>query len=479
MKKKMKVSRYLHFLPVDKEMYIGWNRFFPSIFILNKSALELLDRIKKDKPIEANEEMERFFEELKKYRFLYEGDGNDPYKENFLNIVQQNIHELDCRAKDFYQLEEDYSELRLVNEECNLNCSYCVNHYGFPAPPAHTRVKKKLADKLRIINKCVDQFFSRKIKKGLQDAEISFNGGEILVDWPLVKKILQQISKKYPGINIKYQINTNLALLTEEMARFFKRHHFKVHISIDGYREAHNKTRKYHNGKGSFDDIIKKVERYRKINKKDSLVTFQGTIEYPDEFRPEEVYKMDKYGFVSARLAPNLLNVSEEDAKKKAILMGKFLELNSRYPFQVTELIFTKAKDKINQQEYQFSFNCRGLSGFHKLGIEINLSTLAASHLCGFIQQAALPMEKLRGDIYNPELWQVSYQFIKERMETVLKNCMECPLIGICVGGCILSGIDSRNRLNKAACVYQKEMWNIYVKKAYQDRKKKKEKVNC
>ncbi len=466
--KNLKVSEYLYFLPVDKETYIGWNRYFPSIFILNESALDLLDHIKNNKPIEDvdNEEIEHFFKEFKKYKFIYESDSDDdPSQKNFLNMVKQKLKEPDRRAKEFYRRKEDYEALNIVNNDCNLACSYCVINHEKKC--TWEGLKKKDADKLEIINMCVDQFISRKIKNGIHEAKIFFNGGEILIEWKLIKQIVQRISKKYKDMKIEYGINTNLTLLTGEIAEFFNQNDFEVHISIDGYRKAHNRTRKYHNGKGSFDEIIEKVEMVRKYNKEKGLKTFQGTLEYPDDFEPEEVYKMNKYGFDHARLAPNLLNASEEDTKKKAQLMREFLKLNSRHQFQVTELIFTKAKKKINQMEFQFSFNCPGLSGLPKLGIEINLSTLSLSHLCGFIPKTALPIEALQYNIYNPKLWEVSYKFIKDRMETLLENCMECELISICAGGCILSGIDNENRLNKAACVYQKEMWKIYVKKAY------------
>jgi radical SAM protein with 4Fe4S-binding SPASM domain len=468
--KNLKVSKYLHFQPVDNETSIGWNRFFPSIFILNDAALDLLDHIKNNKTIEDmdNEEIEHYLKAFKKYNFLYEGDsGDDPFKENFLKMVKQKLEEPERVAKEFYSQEKDYDDLKIVNDDCNLACAYCVNNYG----ENHTGIKKRDAA-LKFVNTCVDQFFARKIKNRSQEAKIFFNGGEILVHWDLIKQVVERISKKYKDIKLEYGINTNLTLLTEKIAEFFNRHNFKVHISIDGYREAHNRTRIYHNGKGSFDDIIEKLEIYRKYNKEKGMKSFQGTIEYPDRFKPGDVYKMDKYGFASARLAPNLLNCSEEDAKNKARLMGKFLKLNSLHEFQVTELIFNKLKNKINQEEYAFSFNCRGLSPRGKLGIEINLSTLSLSHLCGFIPAAALPFEELEYDIYNPKLWEVSFKFIRERMESLFKNCMECQLVGICAGGCILSGLDRENRLNKAACAYQKEMWKIYVKKAYEDSKK-------
>jgi sulfatase maturation enzyme AslB (radical SAM superfamily) len=454
---------------MGNDIFIGWNRYFPAVFILNDAALDVMDRIKNNQPLEINEEIEHYVREFKKYKFLYEiGSNSDPYRENFVRMVREEVEKPDRDARDFYRLKKDYAELKIVTDDCNLACAYCVNNYG----RSSAGIKKKDQEKLEIIHSCIDQFMSGKIKNGVREARIFFNGGEILVEWELIKEIVQRIAGKYRNIKVDYGMNTNLTLLTGEMAKFFNRYNFKLHISIDGYREAHNRTRTYHNGRGSFDDVIEKVEIYRRYNKKKGLKNFQGTIEFPDDFEPEEVYKMEQYGFTSARLAPNLLNCTEEDARKKARLMGRFLELNAFHQFQVTESVFTRLKDKINQQEYRFTFNCQGLSALHRMGIELNLSTLSLSHLCGFAPKAALPAEELGYDIYNPKLWEVSYEFIKGRMESVLKNCMECELVGICLGGCIMSGLDNENRLNKAACAYQEEMWNIYVKKAYEDSRK-------
>jgi radical SAM protein with 4Fe4S-binding SPASM domain len=467
--KNLKVSKYLHFQQVDNDIHVGWNRFFPSIFILNTSALELLERIRDGQPLENHEDIEYFLKEFKKYKFIYEGEF-DPSQQDFLNMVRRHLDELNQKAKDFYRLEEDYSVLKIVNDVCNLNCSYCINTYQQPGKTG-ARINRNFPGKLRMINNGVDQFFARKIKNGAMGVSITFNGGEILVDWKIIKNMVRRISQKYPDMKIDYGMNTNLTLLTEEMAEFFDRYQFDVNVSIDGYREAHDKTRKYRGGRGSFDDIIEKIGLYNKTNNKDKIKAFQGTIEHIHDFQPEEVYKMEKYGFMSARLAPNLLNCSEEDAKKKAKLMGRFLQLNSQHPFQVTELIFTKVIKGINQKEYQFSMNCPGLSTLPKVGIEINITTLCVSHLCSFIRRAAVPIKNLDYDIYNPKLWQVSYEFINQRMESMLKNCIECPLLALCRGGCILSGLDTQNRLNKGACAYQQEIWKIYLKKAYKDRK--------
>ena len=465
----MTPAKHLHFLQVDENTYIGWNRFYPSIFILNDAALELLERIKNGEAVDSFEDVDLYLEELKKYKFLFDGD-TDPSREDFIKSVKELLELPDRTAKEFYKQGKAYKELKLVIDECNLACPYCVNNYG----KKPVGIKKRNEEKLKIIYSCIDQFFNRLMETGEKEAKLFFNGGEILVEWELIKEIILRVEKKYSGMKIKYDMNTNLTLLTEEIARFFKEREFTIHISIDGYKAAHNRTRIYHNGKGSFDDVMRNVELYRKYNK-DGLTSFQGTIGYPDEFDPEEVYKLTEYGFVAARLAPNLLDEAEEDARKKARMMGKFLELNSQHSFNVQELIFTRLKEKVNQTQYKFNFNCRGLSALPNMGIEVNLSSLSVSHLCGFIPKAALPIEEVNYDIYNPKLWETSYTYIKERTESMLKNCMECELVGICAGGCIMFGLNKDNRINKAACAYQKEMWRIYVQKAYDDNKKEKE----
>ena len=183
MKEKYKVSEYLHFLQVDEEIYVGWNRFFPSIFILNKSALELLERIKKNNlpPADEAKNIDLFLQEFKKYKFIYAGDS-DPSKKDYLAIVQQRLAELERKATDFYQKKKDYADLKIVNDVCNLRCTYCVNEESQPGRPPHTRVKKGLAteDRLRIIDGCVDVALGAPCVN--HDIESMLQGGAIRID---------------------------------------------------------------------------------------------------------------------------------------------------------------------------------------------------------------------------------------------------------------------------------------------------------
>lgn len=466
--KDINVSQYLHFQQVDtdNDISVGWNRFFPTIFILNRFALELLEAVRNKEKIDQDDETRTFFKELFKYKFIY-NTRHDQSRDDFLKMIDDRLSLVKEKSDNFYRLRNGYDGLSILTDECNLTCPYCINQYK----RKHAAVKKDFSQRLEIINQCIDQYVSPRLANASESkpVRIFFNGGEILMEWETIKAVVCRLSEAYKGIPFEFEMNTNLTLMTEEIAEFLSRHNFKINISIDGYQSAHDRTRRYRNGKGSFDDLLKKLEIYRKLNPKNPITAFQGTIEYIDGFYPEKVYEIENYGFLQARLAPNLLNVPEDDALRKAELMRKFLELNTRNRFQVTELFFSKAKNRINRDEYRFSLNCQGLSCLPYMALGLNISTLRVNQLCSYVPEASISLEELGYDIYNKKLWKASYRFIKKRVEALKKYCLDCHLVGLCSGGCIYTGLDNENQLNKAACAFQKKLWSIYINKIYRD----------
>jgi uncharacterized protein len=461
----VKVSDYISQSEVTKEHYVVWNRFSPSLLKMNKAAVGFIEDVKRRGGIEENKENRSVVKPLLNYKIFFRGDS-DSSKDEFIRSAKALVKVIDGNADFLYYGKKDYTKLTFTNDVCNLRCQYCVNRYKNTNSPAAASSQKRVG----LVNKIVDQFFDRKLKNNLAHAKISFNGGEILLDIGLIKEIVEYISRKYSDIEVEYSLNTNMTLMTEEIARFFKRYNFKVYVSIDGYKEAHNRNRLYQDGNGSFDDVLKGLEIFRRYNGKNSIVGFQGTVDNVDIFVPEKVYKMSGYGFETARLAPNLLYTSEEDASKKANLMGRFLDLNVENSFKVTETYFENLNKLIDLDQYSFFFNCKGLSAYPDIELFFNFSTLRLSHLCGYISNATVPFEALEYDIYNTKLWKVTKDFIRERLNSLLRNCIECEAVGICRGGCIYTGLDKENEANRAACVYQRELLKIYLRKLYKDK---------
>lgn len=458
------VSEHLSSLHIGGDSFVIWNRFHPCVLKINKAGLDFIDDCKKTDNITVDDENKDVLELLLKYKILFIGDY-DLSREDFSRSVHSLLDKVSEHADIFYKNQSPYSKLTITNDSCNLKCSYCLNNYKNPSFPTAA----KYDEKLNLVNQLVDQFFKGLLKNGINNAEISFNGGEILLEWPLIENLVKKITHEYADVNTAYALNTNMTLVNKEIAQFLNNHNFKVFISIDGYKSAHNRTRRYQNGSGSFDDIIRGLEIYREYNTNYFIDAFQGTVEHVDEFEPGEVYQMRKYGFREARLAPNLLNISIEDAIKKAKLMGRFIDLNVKNSFKVTEVYFRNMEKLIDRDDYSFFFNCKGLSSFPEMRLTFNINTARVSHLCSYIPAASLSLKELGYDIYNPYLWECSKDFIKSRMDALFSECINCELIGICRGGCIYTGLDNENKLNKSACVYQEKLWKIFLEKVYEN----------
>lgn len=460
------ISKYLHFLRIDENRGItaAWNRFYPAVFIMNDYSRELLDSLNQKKKIPKTGETHLFIRELFKFKFAFRG-GEDPSKNGFISMMDAALCDVKDSGDEFFREKKPYSGITILNDECNLECPYCVGRYKFDPDPCNAGYGKKR--KLETVKQCFRQLLANRTTAGSNPVRVFFSGGEVLLEWPVINELVPWLVKTYKSCEFRFHMNTNLTVMTEEIARFLDRYDFKIDISIDGYADAHDRVRVYHDGRGSFADVIENLALYRKFNNTKNPGTFQGTIHDIDSFVAEEVYRMESYGFSSARLAPNLLHTTREDATKKAAVMERFLELNHSRAFQVTELFFINARNLLNRDEYRFTFNCRGLSGgFPEVSLKLNLSSLRVSLLCPYAREASVSLKDLGNDIYNRELWNRTLDFITKRTEALRKHCFSCKLLGMCRGGCIYTGLDNENHLNSAACTYQEKMWEIYIRNA-------------
>lgn len=149
--------------------------------------------------------------------------------------------------------------------KCNLQCTYCFVH----------KEKESFNDiNEEAIRREIDIFFNYPGKKKV----LSFNGGEPLLEWDLIKKThayaKQQAKKK--ELILSVTIVTNGTLLKQKNIDFFKRNNISLRISIDGKKDAHDKLRPFKgvSGKSSFEVIMKNIQaiKHEKFNLSASLV---------------------------------------------------------------------------------------------------------------------------------------------------------------------------------------------------------------
>lgn len=147
----------------------------------------------------------------------------------------------------------------ILNNSCNLCCDYCYAHGGtYNLPP------QKMS--LRVAKQAIDMTARSVLQHNDNKITIAFFGGEPLLNFNLIQKIVNYVKEYYKNLSAKYQITTNGTLITKSIAKFLERNNFDIMLSIDGNKKLHDFYRKYKNGIGTFDDIIENLHNIK--NKK-------------------------------------------------------------------------------------------------------------------------------------------------------------------------------------------------------------------
>lgn len=137
-----------------------------------------------------------------------------------------------------------------------MNCKYCVVHSN----NNNTQVSLDLEEVKKVIKK-FSQFYQ---DKEIKNIEISFTGGEPLIYFDKLKKIVEYSEKMMPEINISYAINTNTVLLTKKVCEFLKKYDFFVSLSLDGLKKDNDEVRIDYNVEETFDKIFESIKLLRK-----------------------------------------------------------------------------------------------------------------------------------------------------------------------------------------------------------------------
>lgn len=171
---------------------------------------------------------------------------------------------MEFRRDNRYSMEEieDHLSNKLkgmflnITSKCNLACSYCLLSGDYAN---HTELNQEEMS-WDTAHKAIDFFLSRAKREG--SFRVDFIGGEPLLAFPLIKRVVNRLKEKLLSRNqeLMVVITSNGTIMTEEIIDFLCEHDVLFQFSIDGVKELHDASRKFKgSGKGSFDTIIKNL----------------------------------------------------------------------------------------------------------------------------------------------------------------------------------------------------------------------------
>lgn len=208
--------------------------------------------------------------------FIYDVEGVNLYKIDRIlfeslksgKVSIENIIP-DAKNNNIEPTQHSISNIHLnVAQVCNLVCGYCYGiegEYGLKG-------KMNEGNALRAIDYLIKNSGKEKV------LTVVFFGGEPLLNFPMIKIVVDYCSKKEKESlkKFKYEIVTNGTMFNDEINAYLNENNFEVTISFDGDKDTQDKNRPFRGGKGSYDSILPKIQTFLKT--RDGNASARATI---------------------------------------------------------------------------------------------------------------------------------------------------------------------------------------------------------
>ncbi|MGC9047026.1 MAG: His-Xaa-Ser system radical SAM maturase HxsB [Minisyncoccia bacterium] len=266
---------------------------------------------------------------------------NKHFLKNSVESLAETI--IKYRQKHQFLYEGPSLHIIVVTLNCNYRCVYCQasSRYYKEKDAKNFDLDKDTAQKI------VDTIFESPSKS----ITIEFQGGEPLINWPIIKFIIEyaeKLNKKYHK-DLLFTMVSNLSLMTDTIFKYCRKHRVALATSLDGPEYLHNLNRPSPdvNSYKATTKWIQKIKTDEKKHPKDVyylnalLTVSRNSLKYPKEIINEYL----KLGFTGIHLRPlsqlgfshgnfNIIGYSEKeffDFWKKSV--DYILELNKKKIF--------------------------------------------------------------------------------------------------------------------------------------------------
>ena len=175
-------------------------------------------------------------------------------------ILLKNGHESSDTAIQGFQPVKKTSGISLyllLSQSCNLGCIYCLNGRETYKTGRNIKMGEDVA--FRSVERCLE-----RLEKG-GFLEIVFFGGEPMLNWPMVRKVIRHCEDRLKPVHsdkrIKYHMTSNLTVLPKDFLKWARDYQISVLCDVDGEQSIHDRCRPYRNGRPSHDDITANIEK--------------------------------------------------------------------------------------------------------------------------------------------------------------------------------------------------------------------------
>ncbi len=343
---------------------------------------------------------------------------------------------------DFKKRESVVKALCLhIAHDCNLSCKYCFAEEG----EYHGR---RALMSFEVGKKALDFLVANSGNR--VNLEVDFFGGEPLMNWDVVKQLVEYGRSIEEANNKKFRftLTTNGVLLNDEILEFANKEMANIVCSIDGRKEINDKMRPFRGGQGSYDLIVPKFEKV--AESRDQMNYYvRGTFTHNNLDFSEDVKHLADLGFRQISVEPVVAKPTDDYALQEADI-PKIME---EYDKLALDIIDRRKKGK-------------GVNFFHFM-IDLTGGPCVAKRLSGCGSGTEYLAVTPWGDFYPCHQFVGNEDFlmgnvdegitrtdIRDEFKTcnvyAKEKCKKCFAKFYCSGGCAANSYNFHGNINDA-----------------------------
>ena len=216
-------------------------------------------------------------------------------------------------AANFKMKNNDIKALCLhVAHTCNLTCDYCFASQG-------KYQGERALMSFEVGKQALDFLIANSGSR--RNLEVDFFGGEPLMDWEVVKQLVnyaRSVEKEH-NKNFRFTLTTNGLLVDDDVIEFANKEMHNVVLSLDGRKEVHDRLRRTVGGHGSYDVIVPKFQKFVQ-SRNNTGYYVRGTYTHDNIDFTKDIFHMADLGFTELSMEPIVCDPKEPYALTEADL---------------------------------------------------------------------------------------------------------------------------------------------------------------
>lgn len=324
-----------------------------------------------------------------------------------------------------------------VTEACNMGCTYCSAEKDLTKVPLLTgEVGEKVIDALGDL--------------GLPSYSLCFHGGEPLLGWKAVQRTVEYALERYPDTDFRFSMQSNLVLMTDEIARWCAARGVSVGFSIDGEAATNELFRVFHDGRGTTKATLAGLEALQRHQPRVGCVAVIGphnwdkTARFISFLGKHGVYRvaLNRLAPVGKALHADMSKVLSDEQYVRCLTDCYMAMIASDYKVQVKPIVDWARKIVSPDSHSHGCYQC-GAGWSH-----ISVDPVGNVYAC---DRFTFDPKWVSGNLLQTSLLDIlnDGKMVSCRTRTArIPQCTTCPVLHVCGGSCAVTSYYSQGTID-------------------------------